>query len=107
MDLNLTNKVVLITGGAKGIGAEIARALVQEGAAAAIIDKDLTAGNNLECELVGKGGRVKFIECELSSPDRTRDAVATAAQTFGRIDAVVNNAGVNDRVGLENGSPDQ
>jgi NAD(P)-dependent dehydrogenase (short-subunit alcohol dehydrogenase family) len=107
MDLNLKDKVVLITGGAKGIGAQIARTLVEEGGIPAIIDKDAAAGSELECELVRKGRKAKFIEGDLCSPEQARDAIAAAVQSFGRVEALVNNAGVNDRVGLEHGSPDQ
>src|SRR5512147_2877455 len=107
MDLGLKDKIVLVTGGAKGIGAETARAVAQEGAVPVIVDKDATSGSDLECELVRQAYKAKFIECELASAEQTRDAVASAVQSFGRIDALVNNAGVNDRVGLENGSPDQ
>ncbi len=107
MDLNLKEKVALITGGAKGIGAEIARTLAVEGAAVAIVDKDAKSGQELECELVRGGFKAKHFELELSDSERSRQAVAFTLDTFGRIDALVNNAGVNDRVGLEHGSPEE
>jgi NAD(P)-dependent dehydrogenase (short-subunit alcohol dehydrogenase family) len=107
MDLKLDGKVVLITGGAKGIGAEIARTLLKERAIPAIIDKDASAGNELECELLRKGGKAKFFDCELSTAEAAQNAVSSVVHVFGGIDALVNNAGVNDRVGLESGSPDQ
>src|SRR4051812_35001769 len=107
MDLKLDGKIVLITGGAKGIGAEIARALIDERAIPVIIDKDATAGSELECELLRKGGKAKFIACELSTPEAAQNAVDDVVEVFGGIHALVNNAGVNDRVGLESGSPSQ
>jgi L-fucose dehydrogenase len=107
MDLNLKDKVALITGGAKGIGAQIARTLAEEGAVFAIVDRDAKSGQELECELLRRGFKAKHFELELSSADQSRRAVAFTLDTFGRIDAVVNNAGVNDRVGLEHGSPDE
>ena len=101
MDLELKNKIVLITGGAKGIGAAIARALAVEGAIPVIVDRDEPAGKELQ-----KGLREsELIVTELGSADGCRAAVERAITRFGRLDALVNNAGTNDRVGLEHGSP--
>ncbi len=105
MDLNLKDKVVLITGGAKGIGAEIARTAAEETAAVVIVDKDPEAGHKLESEL-SRRSKTKFLAVELNSPENSRRAVAQTIAAFGRIDALVNNAGVNDKVGLEHGSPE-
>jgi L-fucose dehydrogenase len=105
MDLNLKNKVVLITGGAKGIGAEIARTAAEEGAAVVIVDKDAEAGYRLEAEL-SRQSKSKFFALELSTAENSRQAVAETMHAFGQIDVLVNNAGVNDKVGLEHGSAD-
>jgi L-fucose dehydrogenase len=107
VDLHLGDKVVLVTGGAKGIGAAIARALAQEGAVPVIIDRDREAGEILAADLQkGKAGSF-LIVAELDAALACANAVEQAAQKFGRIDALVNNAGVNDGVGLENGTPEQ
>jgi len=106
MDLNLRNKVVLITGGAKGIGAQIGRAVAEEGATAVIVDKDGKSGQELECELLRRGNQAKHIALELADAQRSREAVARTLEAFGKIDALVNNAGVNDKIGLEHGSPE-
>lgn len=105
MDLNLKNKVVLITGGAKGIGAEIARCAANEGAMIAIVDKDTVAGQKIEAKLNGSA-RAKFFPAELSSAENSRKAVTETLGAFGRLDVLMNNAGVNDKVGLEHGSPE-
>jgi len=105
MHLQLENKVVLITGGAKGIGAAIAYASAQEGAVPLVVDRDSEAGRKIEQELISRGVNGKWIEAELSDTESSRHAVETVAEKYGRIDALVNNAGVNDRVGLEQGSP--
>ena len=105
MQLKLENKVIVITGGAKGIGAAIARACAQEGAIPVVVDRDQEAGRKLEQELTGGGTNCKWIEAELSVAEAAGQAVAAIAQMYGRIDGLVNNAGVNDRVGLEHGSP--
>lgn len=105
MDLNLKEKVIVITGGAKGIGAEIAKAAAEEGAAIAIIDKDENAGRELEAEL-GRHTKAKFIALILDSSENSRKAVTETLRAFGRVDVLVNNAALNDKVGLEHGSPE-
>jgi L-fucose dehydrogenase len=107
MDLQITNKVVVITGGAKGIGAAIARSLTREGAVPSIVDRDADACNALQTELRAAGVRSHAVAVELSSPDNCRAAIEQTVKTFGRIDALVNNAGANDGVGLERGSPEK
>lgn len=107
MDLQLANKVVLITGGAKGIGAAIARACSAEGAIPVIADRDETACQELKAELQKSGAQSYAITVELSSPDNCRKAVEQTIAQAGRLDALVNNAGVNDGVGLEHGSPEK
>jgi L-fucose dehydrogenase len=101
MDLELAEHVVLVTGGAKGIGAAITRALVAEGARPVVVDRDAAAGAALAAEFAG----VVAVTAELRDTDACRDAVAEAVRRTGRLDAVVNNAGVNDGVGLEHGNP--
>jgi L-fucose dehydrogenase len=105
MDLELTDKIVLVTGGAKGIGAAIVRALAREGAVPVVIDRDEPAARDLEREIGASGGQMEFVAAELTDLAQCRAAVDAALGRRGRIDAVVNNAGVNDRVGLEAGSP--
>ncbi len=101
MDLRLNHKVVLVTGGAMGIGAAIVRAAVAEGAAAAVVDRCAEPARALESEL----GSVYAIVADLATPENCRIAVEQTLERYGKIDALVNNAGVNDRVGLEYGSP--
>ncbi len=101
MQLELEKRVVIVTGGAKGIGASIARALLAEGARPAVIDRDPTATESIAAELPG----CVTVVADLRDPEACRDAVATTVERAGRLDAVVNNAGVNDSVGLEHGDP--
>jgi L-fucose dehydrogenase len=103
MDLKLKDKVVLITGGAKGIGAAIVRAAAAEGAIPVIVDRDPDAAKQLQAELSLSDPMI----AELSSAEGCYSSVLKAVESFGRIDALVNNAGVNDKVGLEHGSPEQ
>lgn len=105
MDLNLADKVVLVTGGAKGIGAAVVRALAAERAIPVVVDRDAAAANEIVRDLAGAGARVEVVVRDLEDPSQCRRAVEDALSLAGRLDAVVNNAGVNDRVGLASGTP--
>jgi L-fucose dehydrogenase len=105
MDLQLKDKVVIVTGGAKGIGAGIVRACAAEGAVAVIVGRDAETGKKLQAELHGGGAKCGLITVDLSDPENCRTSVEQTLQMFGHIDALVNNAGRNDKVGLEEGNP--
>ncbi len=104
MDLQLANKVVLVTGGAKGIGAAIVRACAEEGAIPVITGRDAETANKLRAELVGKGAACHVFTAELSSPENCVQVIEQTLRACGRLDALVNNAGANDKVGLEHGT---
>jgi L-fucose dehydrogenase len=103
MDLNLKDKVIIVTGGAKGIGAGIVKVLAAEGAIPVIVGRDEADNIEMVNEIEANGGRVFQIVAELTQPLNCKNAVAQALAKYGRIDGLVNNAGVNDGVGLENG----
>lgn len=106
VNLNLREKVIIVTGGAKGIGEAIARTLAIEEAIPVIIGRS-AADNQLVVEKIeALGGMAYSIEAELTDPAECEKAVRLTAERFGRIDGLVNNAGVNDGVGLEKGSYD-
>src|SRR5277367_6167423 len=107
MDLQLKGKVVLVTGGAKGIGAAIVRGCATEGAVPVIVDKDIEAGKQLQAELETWRKQSALIPADLTSARDCSLAVEQAFREFGRLDVLVNNAGINDRVGLEHGSPER
>jgi L-fucose dehydrogenase len=107
MNLQLRDKVVLISGGGKGIGAATARALVEEGATPVIVDRDAGAGEKLSAELRNSGGQCGFISADLTSAQSCAKSIQQSVKDFGRLDALINNAGINDRVGLEQGSPER
>lgn len=104
MDLHLKDKVMLVTGGERGIGAAIVRGFAAEGAIPVIIGRAEEPGKALEAELLAAGRRALFIQGELSAEIACKHAVESALAAFGRIDCLVNNAGVNDSVGLEHGN---
>jgi L-fucose dehydrogenase len=104
MDLGLKDKVIIITGGAKGIGEAIAKVVADEGATAVIVGRS-AIDNNITIESIEKnGGKAFGIEAELSVPEECAKAIKITTDKFGRIDGLVNNAGANDGVGLENGN---
>ena len=105
MDLDLRNKVIIVTGGAKGIGAAIVGACAAEGAIPVIVGRDPEAGKQVQAELQNRGAKCELITVELSTPESCSQSVDKTLKMFGRIDALVNNAGRNDKVGLEQGSP--
>lgn len=103
LDLQLQNKVVLVTGGAKGIGAAIVRAAAAEGGIPVIVDRDADAAKHLHKEIIV--GDV--IVADISAAQACNSVIQHTIEKFGRLDSLVNNAGINDRVGLEHGSPEQ
>ncbi|MEO0796115.1 MAG: SDR family oxidoreductase [Verrucomicrobiota bacterium] len=101
MDLELDGKVVIVTGGAAGIGAAIVRSFAAEGAHPVIIGRDPLAGEALAKELNSQGQLASYFECELTDESRLQSTVEEIAARYGHIDGLVNNAGVNDAVGAE------
>ena len=107
MDLQLKEKVVLITGGAKGIGEAITRGCAREGAIPVFVDKDAEAGKRLQTELVIAGATCSFICADVLSVENCRVAVEQTLKEYGRLNVLVNNVGANDNVGLESGNPEK
>jgi L-fucose dehydrogenase len=102
MDLQLKDKVILVTGGAKGIGEAVCRSLFEEGAIPVIVDKDEVAGENLKSKL---NGRAHFIGSNIISAEACHEVINKIISLAGSLHGIVNNAGVNDGVGLGNGTP--
>lgn len=106
MDLKLKDKVIVVTGGSKGIGNGICKVLVQEGAIPVIIGRNeqdvIKAVNTIK----DNGGQAFYALAELTDQVACKNAMDSVIKEFGRIDGLVNNAGVNDNVGLEHGNYD-
>jgi L-fucose dehydrogenase len=102
MDLHLKDKVVIVTGGASGIGAAISLTLAQEGAIPVIYGKS-TMPQAFEMQLKGLQPDYQFIQLDLADDSACCAAVAATLQRFGCIDGLVNNAGINDNIGLDAG----
>lgn len=103
MDLLLKDKVIIVTGGAKGIGEGIVRTLASEDAIPVIVGRNEQDNKRLMNELLTGGKKAFQVVAELTEPDQCKKAVEAVIAKFNRIDGVVNNAGVNDGVGLEKG----
>lgn len=103
MDLGLTNKVIIVSGGAKGIGEGIARVLASEGAIPVIIGRNEKDNLEAVAAIETTGGKSFQVVAELTEPAECEKAIRKVLDQFNRIDGLVNNAGVNDGVGLENG----
>jgi len=103
MDLLLTNKVIIITGGAKGIGEGIVKVLAGEGAIPVIVGRSEEDNLKVVHAVEANGGKAFHVVAELTEPAACENAVNAVIKQFGRIEGLVNNAGVNDGVGLESG----
>jgi L-fucose dehydrogenase len=104
MDLEIGGKIVIVTGGAKGIGEATVRALVAEGAVPVIVDRDGAAGERVVDEMTARGARCELVVRDLAEPGECQAAMDDVVQATGRLDALVNNAGLNDGVGIEDGT---
>ena len=107
MNLELRDKAILISGGAAGIGAAIATACAEEGAIPVVLDRNQDVARAFAAQLRDAGHRCELILLDLKTPEDCRLAVEDALRLCGKIDALVNNAGVNDSVGLERGDPER
>lgn len=107
MDLGLQDKVVIVTGGAKGIGEAIARLIVAEGGIAVIAGRREADNEKTVAELRKGGGKAIGITAELGKVEDCKKVIDQTIKEFGRIDGLINNAGANDGVGLESGSPEK
>jgi NAD(P)-dependent dehydrogenase (short-subunit alcohol dehydrogenase family) len=103
MDLGLKDKIVLVTGGAKGIGAATVKAFLAEDCKVVIVDRDTEAGPVLA---KSSGSKARFVEADLTNLKSCKQAVEQTVSWFGGLDVLVNNAGFNDGLGLETSPED-
>jgi L-fucose dehydrogenase len=107
MDLGLKDSVVLVTGGASGIGAAITRACLAENAKVVILSRISDGVTEFMSAMECNGSACEFMETELGNMDQCRHAIEHITKHYGRLDGLVNNAGTNDGVGLEHGTPEK
>lgn len=104
MDLQLQDKVIIVSGGAKGIGEGISKVLASEGAIPFIIGRNEQDNRAAVSAIEEAGGKAYQFAAELREPAACEQAVKAVLAKTGRIDGLVNNAGVNDGVGLASGN---
>ncbi len=92
--MRLEGKVALISGGARGMGAAEARMFASEGASVVIGDVLEDEGRRVAAEIGEAGGQALFVALDVTSESQWRDAIDAAVSSFGRLDVLVNNAGI-------------
>lgn len=102
MDLGLKDKVAIVTGSGRGIGAEIARTLASEGLAMVVTDLDLASAEEVAREIQQAGGKSIAVRCDIRDKAQVEAMVQAGKEAFGGVDVLVNNAGlVKDRTLLK------
>jgi len=92
--MKLEGKAALVTGAASGIGRAIALLFAQEGAAVLVADVNEEGGREVVREIEARGGRARFLRTDTAREEDVKAAIAAAREAFGRLDVVVNNAGI-------------
>lgn len=104
MNLNLEGKVIIVSGGAKGIGNAVCNVLAEEGAAVVIAGRNEKDNRDAMDVIHAAGGEAFYVTADLVNDDACKNVIEQTLDHFGRIDGLVNNAGLNDGVGLEHGN---
>ena len=107
MDLGLQDQVIVVTGGASGIGAAVTRLCLAEGARVVVLSRISAGVADFITERADANEACELIEIELDNVEECNKAIESIAHRYGAIHALVNNAGVNDGVGLESGNPER
>jgi L-fucose dehydrogenase len=107
VNLGLKDKVVAVTGGGSGIGEAITRLCLQEGATVIVVSRATEHVSTFISEMTGTAQRCEFFEAELGDFKQCENAIRYIEQRHGTLIGLVNNAGVNDGIGLEHGTPDR
>ncbi|KUN31919.1 short-chain dehydrogenase [Streptomyces corchorusii] len=102
----LDDKVVLVNGGSQGVGAAVARAAVREGAAVAVSGRRREPGEALVAELSAAGGEAVYVQADLAEAGQAKASVAAVVDAYGRIDCLVNSAGLTSRGTLLDTTPE-
>ncbi|MGH0053139.1 MAG: SDR family NAD(P)-dependent oxidoreductase [Sphaerochaetaceae bacterium] len=99
--MNVKNKVILVTGGAGGLGVAMAHVLAEHQAIVYLLDLDAERGRQAEQELQGLGGKVVFMQVDITKEEAWQQVIASIVSIETRIDVLVNNAGINIRKPIE------
>ena len=99
--MRVAGKVALVSGGARGIGAATSRLLAREGAAVVLADVLEAEGKATEAEIAEAGGRATFMRLDVTDEDNWQQVIDATVATYGKLDVVVNNAGISGRTTVE------
>uniref|UniRef100_A0A671MPS5 15-hydroxyprostaglandin dehydrogenase [NAD(+)] n=1 Tax=Sinocyclocheilus anshuiensis TaxID=1608454 RepID=A0A671MPS5_9TELE len=101
--MSLHGKVALVTGGAQGIGRAVVEHLLENGAKVALVDLNQSVGGECKSDLDGQFGEDNciFIQCDVTDAGKLKDAFQNTVNKFGRLDIVINNAGINNEKNWE------
>ncbi len=99
--MRVEGKVALVSGGARGIGAATARLLAREGAAVVLADVLEEEGKATEAEISETGGRATFLKLDVTDEENWQRVIDVTVATYGKLDVVVNNAGISGRTAVE------
>ncbi|MCX4911154.1 SDR family oxidoreductase [Streptomyces sp. NBC_00878] len=102
----LDDKVVLVSGGSKGVGAAVVRAAAREGASVLLTGRRAEPGEALAAELVATGVQAAFVRTDVSDVAQAKASVAATVNRFGRVDCLVNCAGLTSRGSLLDTTPE-
>jgi NAD(P)-dependent dehydrogenase (short-subunit alcohol dehydrogenase family) len=102
----LAGKVLLVSGGTQGVGAEVARAATREGATVAVTGRRPEPGEELVAELRAAGAEALFVPADVADVARAQGSVAAVVEAFGRVDCLVNAAGLTSRGTLLDTTPE-
>jgi NAD(P)-dependent dehydrogenase (short-subunit alcohol dehydrogenase family) len=102
MRYSLRDKVVLITGGSRGLGLVLARHICAQGGSVALIARDRAELARAKADLAARNGTVLTVECDLLDGTQIQSAVQQIIDRFGRVDILINNAGIIEVGPLEN-----
>jgi 3-oxoacyl-[acyl-carrier protein] reductase len=95
------NRVAIVTGAARGIGAATARLLSQKGASVALVDVLLDEAHSVAAEIAAAGGQAHAFRCDVSRPAEIDALMADVLNRFGRVDVLINNAGICPRISIQ------
>jgi 3-oxoacyl-[acyl-carrier protein] reductase len=93
--MRLESRVAIITGAASGIGRATALRFAEEGAHVAVADIDVEAARKVVAEIEGAGGSAIAVQVDVARPESTDAAIAAVVEAFGKLDILINNAGIN------------
>ncbi|MEU9958730.1 SDR family oxidoreductase [Streptomyces sp. NPDC050982] len=102
----LDHKVVLVSGGSQGVGAAVARAAAREGASVLLTGRRAEPGEALAEELKALGAEAAFVRTDVTDVEQAKASVAATVDRFGRVDCLVNSAGLTSRGSLLDTTPE-